>query len=182
MPEGLDWDLWVGPAPWRPYNSRFHRNPPPGVVPWAFCEDFGAASVTWHHSHSADVIQYALGVENSGPVEIVHPVSGEFPTLTYRYANGTLLHLVDNWGMVKSLYGAVPAGARLAGKPSTRIAMEAMEAKSMGAAGGMAAGDGEMAVVDREVGAAGTLLLRAISRPSTWRWMTNTAPWLLIWR
>lgn len=115
VPDGLDWNLWVGPAAWHPYNSRYHRNPIPGVVPWAFCEDFGAASVTWHHSHSADVIQYALGMERSGPVEILHPADGQFPTLTYRYASGTLLHLVDHWGRVKSDYGAVPKDARLEG-------------------------------------------------------------------
>jgi hypothetical protein len=115
VPDGLDWDLWVGPAPWHSYNPAYHKNPSPGVVPWAFCEDFGAASVTWHHSHSADVIQYALGAEKSGPVEIIHPKAGDYPTLTYRYANGTLLHLVDHWGMVKDAYKAVPATARLAG-------------------------------------------------------------------
>jgi hypothetical protein len=114
-PPGLDWDLWVGPAAWRPYHHLFHTNPSPGVVPWSFCEDFGAASITWHHSHSADVIQYALDMEQSAPVEIIHPSSGRFPTLTCRYANGTLLHLVDHWGMVKDLYHAVPATARLAG-------------------------------------------------------------------
>ena len=115
VPQGLDWDLWVGPAPRRPYNRAYHTNPSPGVVPWAFCEDFGAASVTWHHSHSADVIQYALGMEQSGPVEFIHPGRGTYPTLTCRYANGTLLHLVDNWQMVKDVYKAVPATARLAG-------------------------------------------------------------------
>jgi hypothetical protein len=115
VPDGLDWDLWVGPAPWQPYNNAYHRNPSPGVVPWAFSEDFGAAAVTWYHSHAADVIQYALGVENSGPVEFIHPSSGTYPTLTCRYANGTLLHLVDNWEMVKSVYKAVPPTARLAG-------------------------------------------------------------------
>jgi hypothetical protein len=115
VPDGLDWDLWVGPALWRPYNPGYHLNPSPGVVPWAFCEAFGAASVTWHHSHSADVIQYALGVEESGPVEFIHPSDGEYPTLTCRYANGTLLHLVDNWAMVKNVYKAVPANARVAG-------------------------------------------------------------------
>ena len=114
-PEGLDWDLWVGPAPWHPYNSAYHRNPIPGVVPWAFHDDFGAGAVTWYHSHAADVIQYALGVENSGPVEFIHPSTGQYPTLTCRYANGTLLHLVDHWGMVKDLYRAVPADARLEG-------------------------------------------------------------------
>ncbi len=115
VPEGLDWDLWVGPAPWQPYNSAYHRNPIPGVVPWAFHEDFGAAAVTWYHSHAADVIQYALGMENSGPVEFIHPSTGQYPTLTCRYANGTLLHLVDHWDMVKEVYKAVPSNVRLEG-------------------------------------------------------------------
>lgn len=115
VPDGLDWDLWVGPASWRPYNHRYHVNPAPGVVPWAFCDAFGAASVTWHHSHSADVVQYGLGVETSGPTEIHPPGHGGFPTLTYRYANGTLFHLVDSWDMVKKLYSAVPDHAHLAG-------------------------------------------------------------------
>ena len=115
VPDGLDWDLWVGPAMWHDYNRRYHTNPIPGVVPWAFCDDFGAASVTYFHSHAADVIQYALGVETSGPVEIIHPDAGLFPTLTCRYANGTLLHHVKSWSEVAGLYGAVPATARLEG-------------------------------------------------------------------
>jgi hypothetical protein len=114
-PDGLDWDLWVGPALWHPYNSAYHRNPIPGVVPWTFCDAFGAGAVTNYHSHAADVIQYAFGMETSGPVEIIHPSSGQFPTLTCRYANGVLLHHVDHWGQVKDLYKAVPAGARLEG-------------------------------------------------------------------
>lgn len=115
VPDGLDWDLWVGPAIWRPYNRRFHRNPIPGVVPWAFCDDFGAASVTWHHSHAADVTQYALGVERTSPVAIHHPVDSDYPTLTFEFATGALLHLVDGWSMVKREYAAVPAEARLEG-------------------------------------------------------------------
>jgi len=115
VPEGLDWDLWVGPAAWHPYNHLYHRNPIPGVVPWSFCEAFGAGAITGYHSHAADVIQYALGDETGGPVEILHPSSGQFPTLTCRYANGTLLHLVENWNMVHKLYNAVPAAARLDG-------------------------------------------------------------------
>jgi len=115
VPDGLDWDRWVGPAMYRPYNSAYHRNPPPGVVPWVFCDAFGVGAVTGYHSHAADVIQYALGLETSGPVEIIHPASGRFPTLTCRYANGVLLHHLDHWGQAKELYQAVPADARLAG-------------------------------------------------------------------
>jgi hypothetical protein len=115
VPEGLDWDLWVGPAAWHPYNRVYHTNPAPGVVPWSFCESFGVTSLTGFLAHAADVIQYALGVEESGPIEIVHPDNGQYPTLTCKYANGTLLHFVDHWGMVKDVYKAVPADARLAG-------------------------------------------------------------------
>ncbi len=114
-PAGLDWDLWVGPAAWRPYNHLYHDNPSPTVVPWAFSDGFGVTSLTWFLAHAADVIQYALGAEYSGPVEIIHPSSGEFPTLTCKYAGGTLLHFVDHWGMVKDVYKALPASARLAG-------------------------------------------------------------------
>lgn len=116
VPEGLDWDMWVGPAPMRPYSAHYHRNPIPGVVPWVFCDDFSLGQSTGYHSHSADVIQYALGLEESGPVEIIHPTpGGEFPTLTCRYANGTLLHHLDDWGQAINLYKAVPPDARLAG-------------------------------------------------------------------
>jgi hypothetical protein len=114
-PEGLDWNLWVGPAPWRAYNSAYHRNPIPGVVPWVFCDAFGAGAITGYHSHAADVIQYGIGMETSGPVEIFHPSGGQFPTLTCRYANGVLLHHIEHWGQVKELYKAVPAEARLEG-------------------------------------------------------------------
>ncbi len=115
VPEGLDWERWVGPAAWHDYNQLYHKNPTPGVVPWSFCRDFGVGAVTGYHSHAADIIQYALGMERSGPVEFLHPKDGLYPTLTCRYANGTLLHLVEDWKDVKGLYHAVPDTARLAG-------------------------------------------------------------------
>jgi hypothetical protein len=62
VPSGLDWNLWVGPAPWREYHRFYHSNPVSGVVPWSFDSAFGAASSTWFMSHSADVIQWALGL------------------------------------------------------------------------------------------------------------------------
>jgi hypothetical protein len=112
----------------------------PGVVPWTFCEAFGAAAVTNYHSHAADVIQYAIGMETSGPVEIIHPVSGRFPTLTCRYANGVLLHHVDHWDQVKDLYHAVPADARLAGLFGGLFVGERGWITSMSGSGPVAAG------------------------------------------
>jgi len=149
VPDGLDWDLWVGPAAWRPYNQRLHRNPIPGVVPWAFCEDYGAASITWHHSHAADVVQYALGVERTGPVEVIHPSDGKYPTMTLRFANGTLLHLLDHWGMAKSEYHAVPEHARLEGSFGGLFVGERGWVTSMYGSGRI---EGEPAAIFEEMG------------------------------
>ncbi len=149
VPEGLDWELWVGPAPWRPYNRLYHTNPSPGVVPWSFDDAFGVTSLTWHLAHSADVLQYALGFEESGPVEVLHPAAKEFPTMTCRYANGTLLHFVDHWGMVAEAYGAVPAGARLAGNFGAVFVGERGWVTSMTTGGPVEAGPEELL---REIG------------------------------
>lgn len=95
VPEGLDWDLWLGPTPWRPFNGRFHiYGRPPHVVPWHFCRDFGGGNLTSNAVHAFDVVQWGLGMDLSGPVEIVPPETGVVPSLTYKYANGTLCQVV----------------------------------------------------------------------------------------
>jgi len=94
VPEGLDWDLWLGPAPWRPFNSRFHHyGPPPFVIPWYFCRDFSGGNLTSNTVHAFDVVQWGLGMDGSGPVEIIPPETGDVPCLTYRYANGVILQV-----------------------------------------------------------------------------------------
>ena len=97
VPDGLDWDLWLGPAPWHPYNSRFHPyGQPPHVVPWHFCRDFGGGNLTSNAVHAFDVVQWGLGMDEGGPVEITPPETGEVPVLTYRYASGVLLQVVGD--------------------------------------------------------------------------------------
>lgn len=96
VPEGLDWDLWLGPSPWRPFNRQFHQyGQPKGVVPWNFCRDFGGGLLTSNDVHSFDVVQWALGMDQAGPVEIVPAAAGPFPDLTYKYPGGVLVHVVD---------------------------------------------------------------------------------------
>ncbi|HUT32044.1 MAG TPA: Gfo/Idh/MocA family oxidoreductase [Planctomycetota bacterium] len=96
VPEGLDWDLWLGPAPWRPYNRRFHPYGQwHGVVPWHFCRDFGGGNLTSNTVHAFDVVQWGLGMDASGPVEVTPPETGKVPLLTYRYASGVLCQVVN---------------------------------------------------------------------------------------
>ena len=109
VPEGLDWDQWLGPAPWRPFNGRFHRyGKPPHVVPWHFCRDFGGGNLTSNAVHAFDVVQWGLGMDQSGPVEIVPPETGQYPSLTYKYADGVLLQVV-NWKLDRQKH-FVPEG------------------------------------------------------------------------
>ncbi|MEE8452321.1 MAG: Gfo/Idh/MocA family oxidoreductase [Thermoguttaceae bacterium] len=94
VPEGLDWDLWLGPAPWRPFNRRFHPyGRPPHVVPWHFCRDFGGGNLTSNAVHAFDVVQWGLGMDQSGPVEIIPPETGRYPVLTYKYADDVLVQV-----------------------------------------------------------------------------------------
>jgi len=111
VPDGLDWDQWLGPAPWRPFNGRFHHyGQPPHVVPWHFCRDFGGGNLTSNAVHAFDVVQWGLGMDHSGPVEIIPPETGQYPVLTYKYANGVLLHV--DWKLDKQKHLA-PEGWNL---------------------------------------------------------------------
>ena len=86
VPEGLDWDLWIGPAPWRPYNERLHP------ASWRSYRDFSGGGMTDWGAHHFDIAQWALGMDNSGPVEIVPPDGKDVKRLTYKYANGVLMY------------------------------------------------------------------------------------------
>ena len=61
VPEGLDWDMWLGPAPWAPFNRHAcHYN-------FRFILDYAAGQVTNWGAHYIDIAQWALGADNSGP-------------------------------------------------------------------------------------------------------------------
>lgn len=80
--EVIDWDLWLGPAPWRPYNHRYVEGGWRGY--WDF--DSGARLLDWG-AHTVDLCQWANGADDTGPVEF--EASGK--TINARYANGVEL-------------------------------------------------------------------------------------------
>ncbi len=89
-PATVDWDMWIGPAPWHPFNSRFHFvGEPKRVVPWDFNRDFAGGSITSNGVHHLDIAQWAMGMDESGPVEVIAPGPGDPSRIvTYKYANG----------------------------------------------------------------------------------------------
>ena len=86
VPDYLDWDLWLGPAPWRPYHSRIH---PVQFRAWF---DYSGGGMTDWGAHHFDIAQWGLGMDHSGPVEITPPDGQTQQRLTLKYANGVTVH------------------------------------------------------------------------------------------
>jgi predicted dehydrogenase len=82
-PEWLDYDRWLGQAPWRPFH--------PQLLGWMRWKDYSGGEMTNWGAHMFDVAQWALGMDESGPAEIIPPDGKDHPVLTYRYANGTIM-------------------------------------------------------------------------------------------
>ncbi len=78
-PEKCDWNLWLGPAPWRPYNQKYVQGHWRGQ--WDF--DSGASLLDWG-AHTLDLCQWANDADDTMPVKYV---PGE-DTITCHYANG----------------------------------------------------------------------------------------------
>lgn len=81
VPEGFDYDMWLGPAPWVPYHKdRCLYN-------FRFGIDYSGGQTTNYGAHSNDLAQWGNDTELTGPVEIedmgsVWPKDGLFTTAT----------------------------------------------------------------------------------------------------
>ncbi len=90
VPEGFDWDRWQGPAPWYPYNGERCSGSFGGG--WRFIRNYSGGMMTDWGAHHFDIAQWGLGMDGSGPVEIIPPNRAESKTLTYRYAGGVTMY------------------------------------------------------------------------------------------
>ena len=106
VPENLNYEMWLGPAPWAPYTEeRVHpQNSLNGRPGWLRISDYGAGMITGWGSHHLDIAHWGMGTELTGPVEIVGEadfpkdglwdVHGDF-RIEYTYANGVKLTAAD---------------------------------------------------------------------------------------
>ncbi|WP_428662288.1 Gfo/Idh/MocA family protein [Runella sp.] len=99
IPEGLDWSAWLGPNAPVAFNSELAPPISKDVFPnWRNYREFGGGMVTDWGAHMFDIVQWALDMDNSGPVEVIAPDGKEHPFLTYRYENGiTMTHEKWDW-------------------------------------------------------------------------------------
>ena len=100
MPEGLDWNFWLGPnVVERPYH--------PTLAPsieyeakiwplWRSYKDFAGGDMSDWGAHMYDIAQWGMDMDESGPVELIPPTDGEPKGLIYKYANGVeMIHTPD---------------------------------------------------------------------------------------
>jgi predicted dehydrogenase len=95
VPDGFDYDMWLGPAPWAPYHKdRCLYN-------FRFGIDYSGGQTTNYGAHSNDMAQWGNNTDHTGPIEVEDmggqwPRDGLFTTATkvhFRalYANGVEL-------------------------------------------------------------------------------------------
>jgi len=90
VPEGLDWNEWVGPSLYRGYNAILAPDDVNG--PWAWWRgyrNFGGGLITDWGAHMFDIAQWALDMDESGPRQILPPEKpAQTHGLTMIYENG----------------------------------------------------------------------------------------------
>ncbi|MGA0897035.1 MAG: Gfo/Idh/MocA family protein [Flavobacteriaceae bacterium] len=97
-PSTIDWNAWVGPAPYRGYHRDLAC--PIGDKRWGMWRDyfpFGGGMITDWGAHMFDIVQWALDQDHSGPVHFKPPSQHAEEGLVYTYENGiTVTH--TKWG------------------------------------------------------------------------------------
>jgi len=98
VPEGLDWDFWLGPAPWVPFRGVCHWD-------WRWIIDYSGGQLTDWAGHHIDIAHWGLGLGRTGPVEIegrgVYPTDGIYNVpyeykFTCTYTNGLTMDVANN--------------------------------------------------------------------------------------
>ncbi len=85
-PETLNWDVWQNFTAARPFNKKLRGG-------WMGWWDYSGGEMTNWGAHGLDMIQYALGMDGTGPVEWWPLEDGPKDSIGFRYANGVPVRL-----------------------------------------------------------------------------------------
>ncbi len=89
----VDWDLWLGPCPWRPYNSSYVRGG------WRGHYDFHTSCIGEWGAHTFAQAQAGLGMLDTSPVEYEYVNNPTGDGMVTTFANGAkmTLHREEYW-------------------------------------------------------------------------------------
>lgn len=99
LPEGLDWDKWLGPLPLYVHYSD-DMNPPITLNPrkdescwgaWRWYRETGGGYTTDWGAHMIDIAQWGIGMDGRGPVEVIPAGVDGAEFMTWKYDNGVVM-------------------------------------------------------------------------------------------
>lgn len=86
IPEGFNYDKWLGQTPWRPYNAERVLGDYGGG--WRRFYEYGIRKEGDWGAHHFDIIQWALGMDDSGPTDFYPEGANGSKFRHYKYENG----------------------------------------------------------------------------------------------
>jgi hypothetical protein len=99
-PADMAWDLWLGPAPWAPYNGkRCSGSFSTGGNSWRSYIDYSGGGMTDWGAHHFGGATFAVDVRELQPEEVIYHDENGKKYLAFQYANGVqVYHNRPGWG------------------------------------------------------------------------------------
>lgn len=95
-PDYMDWDMWMGPSTYHDYNDQLLPDVSVHMFPkWRLYREWGGGGIADLGAHMYDIAQWAMDMDESGPVEVLPPGVEGVDSLTYKYANGVVMTKED---------------------------------------------------------------------------------------
>lgn len=91
VPADLNWNFWLGPAPWAPYHERRASGSYDikGGKGWRSWEDYSGGGMTDWGGHKFGGLLHGMKLDHTGPNRIVPPKDGE--PMTYHFETGQMI-------------------------------------------------------------------------------------------
>ncbi len=119
VPGDIDWEMWLGPAPWASYHpyrcSAAYGLGGKGFRTWY---DYSGGMMTDWGGHKFGGAMFALGLDHTGPTEIIPPDGNEYQHLTYKFECGIVMYRTGGGPSYKKAEGNVPG---LTWQPPTHL-------------------------------------------------------------
>lgn len=93
VPDDIDWEMWLGPAPWAPYNkARCDGNFGTSGGSWRSYIDYSGGGMTDWGAHHFGGATFAVDVRELQPQEVIYHNENGREFLEYHYPNGIVLY------------------------------------------------------------------------------------------
>lgn len=93
VPESMDWNMWLGPAPWAPYNaSRCSGRYDTSGNAWRAYNDYSGGDITDWGAHHFGGATFVADVRDLQPTKVAYTPTGGRPHISLEYPNGFVLH------------------------------------------------------------------------------------------